>query len=214
MLDQYDEFAAALLEHAGADGGGDPVLIGNSLGGVVSMRAAQDPDNAIASVVGIAPAGLDMPRSFRLIERDPIVRALFALPLPLPEVAVRAAVGEVYRNLAFARPRAMTGDVIGAFTSHHRNRPAVAKLLDTGRRVLPELTDPFNLEQIEQPLMLIWGDRDRMVPHSGARRVLRSLPDTRVEILHGAGHCPQIERADQVADLIDSFVGATATPTR
>ena len=54
-------------------------------------------------------------------------------------------------------------------------------------------------------MLLVWGDRDRMVSHSGARRVTEALPETTYELLPGIGHCPQIEAADDVARLLLSF---------
>jgi pimeloyl-ACP methyl ester carboxylesterase len=208
MLEQYDEFVAALVDHVTAESGEAAILIGNSLGGVVSLRAAENRASKIAGVVAIGPAGLDMPRWFGIIERDPIVRTLLALPVP--QTVLRAAVGEAYRTLAFAAPRAMQREVISAFTSHYDSRRDVRRLLHTGRRLLPELTNPFRFDRVEIPVMLIWGERDRMVPHKGARRVIDALPDTRLELLPGAGHCPQIEVPDRIGELIAEFEGELA----
>jgi pimeloyl-ACP methyl ester carboxylesterase len=206
MLEQYDDFIAAVLDYA-TDGGSRPaILAGNSLGGVVSLRAAEADDAPLTGVAAIGPAGLDMPRWFGAIEREPIVRTLMALPLP-PAV-VRAAVGEVYRTLAFANGRRMEREVISAFASHYRSSRDVRRLLHTGRRLLPELNEPFRFERINAPVLLIWGERDRMVPHKGARRVVEALPGTRVELLPGIGHCPQVEVPGRVAELLFEFEAA------
>jgi pimeloyl-ACP methyl ester carboxylesterase len=201
VLAQLDRFAAAAVGYLAADSE-TVVVAGNSLGGCVSLRLGERDDLPLAGVVPIAPAGLDMPRWFSAVERDPIVRTLLALPFPLPERIVRAAVGQAYRNLAFARPRAVGTEVVSAFTSHHRDREAVSGYLSTARRLLPELRDPFSLERVRVPVLLIWGDRDRMVSHSGARRVTEALPDTTYELIEGCGHCPQLEAPDRVADLL------------
>jgi pimeloyl-ACP methyl ester carboxylesterase len=205
MLEQYDEFAAALIDRVTGEAGADAILVGNSLGGVVSMRAAENRGSPIAGVVAIGPAGLDMPRWFGVIERDPIVRTLLSLPVPQP--VLRAAVGEVYRTLAFASPRAMQREVVSAFTSHYVDRRTVRRLLHTGRRLLPELAEPFRFDRVEVPILLIWGERDRMVPHRGARKVVEALPGTRLELLPGAGHCPQVEVPERIGELIAEFEG-------
>jgi pimeloyl-ACP methyl ester carboxylesterase len=206
ILPQLDRFAAAAAERWAAAGAGEVVLAGNSLGGTVSLRAAErDESNAVAGVVPIAPAGLDMPTWFAAIQGAPLVRAMLRSPVPVPEVAVRRAVGTTYRVLAFASPRKADEAVVGAFTTHFSSRRDVVRLLATGRRVLPELRTPFDLARIRCPVLVVWGERDRMVAHSGAERIVADLPQTRVELLSRCGHCPQIEEPDRLAELLAEF---------
>jgi pimeloyl-ACP methyl ester carboxylesterase len=209
VLPQLDALAAAAVEHA-AQEGGPAILAGNSLGGALALRAAERAELPLAGIVPVAPAGLDMPRWFGIIERDPIVRWILAAPVPLPEPVLRAAVGEAYRQLAFADPRGAAREVVRAFTDHHRDRASVRRILDNGRRMLPELERPFALQRIACPVLLIWGDRDRMVTHRGARVVTDALPATTYELLEGIGHCPQIEAAERVAELLLSFASGAA----
>jgi pimeloyl-ACP methyl ester carboxylesterase len=210
ILPQLDAFAAGLTRHIHEETGRAVVLGGNSLGGVVSLRAGQNPDLPLAGVVPIAPAGLDMPRWFDVIERDPVVRTVLALPVPIPRQALALAVGEVFKRLAFARPGDADGRVIAAMAAHHPDRASVHRLLSTGSRLLPELQDCFELTAIKVPVLLIWGTRDRMVSHSGAGRISEALPDTKVVLLDGCGHCPQLEETDRVAELLLAFAGKAA----
>lgn len=204
VLPQLDRFLRAVVAYAGH--GGQVVVAGNSLGGTLTLRAAQRSDEMrLAGVVPIAPAGLDMARWFTLIERNPVLQLLLAMPAPLPEAVVRQAVGRVYGALVFADPRRVDRQVVSAFTSHHRDRATVARYLRTARRLLPELSSPFELERVRCPVLLVWGERDRMVAASGAQRVLAALPDTRVELLAGCGHCPQVEEPDRVTELLLEF---------
>lgn len=210
VLPQWDAFAGALVEQVAAEHGVPVVAAGNSLGGCISLRLAERADLPLAGVIPIAPAGLDHPRWFAVIERDPVVRTLLSLPIPIPRAALSLAVGEVYRRLAFADGRAADRRVLATFASHHPDRVAVARLLDTGRRLLPEISTPecFEFGRVACPILLVWGTRDRMVSHSGARRVSAALPDTEVELLDGIGHCPQLEVPDRVAELVLGFAGA------
>ena len=45
----------------------------------------------------------------------------------------------------------------------------------------------------------------RVASRIRAQRVVASLPDTQLELLPGIGHCPQIEAADRVAELLLEF---------
>jgi pimeloyl-ACP methyl ester carboxylesterase len=180
---------------------------GNSLGGCVALRAAQREKLPIAGVVPLAPAGLDMARWFALVEREPILRTLLAVPAPLPEAVVRQVVARAYQVLAFARPGGIEPGIVDAFTSHHRDRATVKRYLETGRRLIPELNHEtcLRLDRVRCPVLVVWGERDVMVAPSSAERIVAALPDTAVELIEGCGHCPQIEAADRVAELLAGF---------
>ncbi|MFN8132556.1 MAG: alpha/beta fold hydrolase [Solirubrobacteraceae bacterium] len=218
MLPQYDAFAAAVIESAVAGAGEPAVVAGNSLGGCVALRVAGAAPEAaapealpIAAVMPIAPAGLDMAGWFAVVERDQLLRSLLAVPTPLPQRVVRDTVGRIYRTLAFADQSRVEGKVIDHFTSHFGDRDRIRDRLATARRLLPELADPFDLPCVHPPVLLVWGTRDRMVSATGAERILAEVPTVRYEPLEGAGHCPQIERADAVTALL---LDAHAAPVR
>jgi pimeloyl-ACP methyl ester carboxylesterase len=208
ILAQLTAFGAAAIQRYAPQGGA--VVCGNSLGGCLSLLLAQRRGLRLAGVVPVAPAGLDMARWFTLIEREPVLRALLASPLPVPPAVLQRVVLEIYRRLAFHRPEAIEPLVGRAFTSHFRDRHTTARILGAGRRMLPELRDPFDLERIECPVELVWGDHDVMVFKSGADRVLDSVADSRLSLIEDCGHCPQIEAADQLAELLLDFPASLA----
>ena len=184
----------------------NPVLaVGNSLGGCLTLRLAERQRNQLAGIVAVAPAGLEMSRLLVLVQRDPVIHSLLALPTPVPSLVLRAAVARLYLRLAFASPRRIDPAVIRSFTYHHRNRDAVAGYLDIAHRLIGELKDPFELDRIEVPVLLVWGDRDRLVFHRGADRVLAAVPTARLELLRGVGHCPQVEATERLTELILEF---------
>ena len=203
ILDQLTEFAAEAVHRFAPDGGA--IVCGNSLGGALSLRLAQRPDLDLAGVVPVAPAGLDMARWFVIIEREPVLRSLLASPFPVPPVVVQRVVLEVYKRLVFHRPGDIEPLVSRAFASHFTNRAAARRILDAGRRMIPELRDPFELERIDCPVLLVWGNRDVMVFRTGAERVLESVEDAELEVIEDCGHCPQIEAADRLASVLLDF---------
>ena len=63
------------------------------------------------------------------------------------------------------------------------------------------------------PTLIIWGDRDDIIPVSHARAAHEAIPGSQLVIMEGVGHFPQIEAPEQfVAALVD-FVDST-TPAR
>jgi len=205
ILPQFDGFLGAAIERW-SEPSGSVVLVGNSLGGTACLRAAErDREGLVAGVVPVAPAGLDMPLWFAAVQGAPVVRALLNSPVPVPEAAVRQAVGTAYRALAFARPLRADAAVVGAFTSHVRSRRDVVRILATGRRLMPEIGAPFRLERIRCPVLVVWGERDRMVFKTGADRIAGEIPNARIELIPDCGHCPQIEEPDLLAELLEAF---------
>jgi pimeloyl-ACP methyl ester carboxylesterase len=84
-------------------------------------------------------------------------------------------------------------------------------MIETGRRLLPELTSPYRLAKVTVPVLLIWGEGDKMLPPRGAQLVLDALPQASHYLLPGCGHCPQVEQPDVVVDLLKKF-DHTASP--
>lgn len=206
ILPQLDAFMDAAIAQWRGESGAAVVIAGNSLGGTAALRAAERHDGgSVAGVVPIAPAGLDMPSWFTAIQGAPLVRAMLRSPVPVPEAAVRRAVGSTYRVLAFASPRKADEAVVDAFTTHFGSQRDVVRLLATGKRLLPEIRSPFDFGRVRCPVLVVWGERDRMVASSGAAHILEALPETTVELLPRCGHCPQIEEPDRLAELLASF---------
>ncbi len=208
ILPQLDDFALAAVRYAGSRPRRRVIVAGNSLGGCISLRLAERHPDRLAGVVGVAPAGLQMSRLLQIVQRDPLLRSLLALPAPVPGAVLRAAVARLYRQLGFADPGAVDPRIISTFTWHHRRRSRVAHYLDTAHRLMPELRRPFELDRISTPVLLVWGDRDRLVFHRGAQHVLDAVPGARLELLPGIGHCPQVEAPGRFTELLAEFGSA------
>jgi pimeloyl-ACP methyl ester carboxylesterase len=200
LLPQLDSFAAELVR---GWAGGEPVVVaGSSLGGCLALRLAEQEAVALAGVVPVAPDGLEAPAWFDAIEEDPIVRKLLSLPLAVPNALVRDAQRGAYDRLALQDASESQRAVVDALARDAETRA----LLASGRGLLPELSAaPFDLVGIRCPVLLVWGDHDRMLPHSGARIVLGSLPTTQVELIEGCGPRPQLEAPDRLLELLLPF---------
>jgi pimeloyl-ACP methyl ester carboxylesterase len=206
VLPQLDAFAAAALAYAAGRPRRAAIAVGNSLGGCVTLRLAERQGRRLAGAVAVAPAGLAMSRLLGLVERDPVLSSLLALPSPVPSVVIRAAVARLYRRLAFASPRSVEDAVVAAFTRHHRERATVAGYLAVAHRLLPELrSEPFRLGMITAPVLVVWGERDRLVLPRGAQEILDAVPGARLELLAGIGHCPQVEAPARFTELLLEF---------
>jgi pimeloyl-ACP methyl ester carboxylesterase len=61
------------------------------------------------------------------------------------------------------------------------------------------------------PIQLIGGEKDRIIPVAHAHAAHAALPGSRLHIIPDAGHDPQIQHPDTIANLIDEFVTDTGT---
>ncbi len=206
LLPQWDAMVDDAVAELGAEHRDDVYVVGNSLGGALSLRAAER-ELPVGGIVPIAPAGLHMAGWFSAIEREWLVRILQLSPVPVPDLFVKPIVSRVYRTLAFGDPGAADPGVVESFAGHLASFAQSMGVLETGRRLLPELGDPFELDLIDCPLLLIWGERDRMVFTTGAERVLRTVDYSDIEVIPDCGHCPQVEVPDLLADLLLGFPG-------
>src|SRR5262249_49839927 len=158
---------AFLVEFVSEWAGGEPVVVaGSSLGGCLALRLAEQQAVPLAGVMPVAPDGLEAPAWFDPIEEDPIVRKLLSLPLAVPNALIRDAAAGAYRRLAFLDASESQRAMVGALGADAETRSDVAALMASGRGLLPELSAaPFDLVGIRCPVLLVWGDLDRMLPH-------------------------------------------------
>jgi pimeloyl-ACP methyl ester carboxylesterase len=65
---------------------------------------------------------------------------------------------------------------------------------------------PEELEALDMPVLLVWGQEERLLPDSNLAYFRRHLPrGTRIERPDGFGHSPHIDAPDALADLIVDF---------
>jgi len=87
---------------------------------------------------------------------------------------------------------------------HARDRDALCLYAWHPYMYNPQL--PRWLGRIAVPSLVIWGDSDGIVTPDYGRAFARLIPGARFEVIAGAGHHPDVERPDELAAMIGSFV--------
>ena len=67
-------------------------------------------------------------------------------------------------------------------------------------------TLPHLLGGIATPALVVWGRDDRIVPLECGERYAKALPRARLEVLEGAGHFVEMEKPNELAELVTAFV--------
>jgi pimeloyl-ACP methyl ester carboxylesterase len=175
-------------------------LLGSSLGGALALTLAVRRPELVRRLLLSAPAG------FRSLP-DSLARVAGLGSGAV--LAARRRAGRVLAGSATARRALLAGVVADgaglaegdarllfeASAGATRLRPAVAAAARA------DLRD--ELAVLRQPLGLIWGDADRVIPAMTAERLLALRPEAPLEIVPDAGHIPQLERPAQFAAAVE-----------
>jgi pimeloyl-ACP methyl ester carboxylesterase len=68
-------------------------------------------------------------------------------------------------------------------------------------------TLPHLLGAVRAPALIVWGDDDKVVPQSAAKRYLEALTNAKLEIVRSCGHCVDMEQPETLAKLVTDFIG-------
>jgi 2-succinyl-6-hydroxy-2,4-cyclohexadiene-1-carboxylate synthase len=182
-----------------AEAGAGAVLAGYSLGGRLALRAAlRDPARYAGVVTVSASAGIDDAATRRARAEADDRLAGWMEAAPIEDIV---AIWE--RQPLFAdQSEALVERQRAGRLSH--DPAALAALLRTaGQGVLEPVW--HQLLQLELPVLAIAGARDDGYA-AAARRIAETAPRGRAAIIEGSGHAPQLQRPEEVAELIAAFV--------
>lgn len=176
-----DFFAASLVGLLGALGVRRCALVGNSLGGGVSIRTALDHPQLVEKLVLMAPGGIEeletymaMPAMASMIENF------------VGGALDRAGLRRVLENLVFDAAHVTDELVEERYAILQTQPPEVLS-----RMRIPNME--AELGAIQCPVLAFWGANDAMVPASGGRKITsRCRPSRLVEVAE-CGHWVMVE---------------------
>jgi pimeloyl-ACP methyl ester carboxylesterase len=188
-------------------------VVGHSLGGGVAMQFAYQFPERAERVVLVASGGLGK-------SVNPILRAM---SLPGADTAIALATAPGLRQVA---TKAMIGlrrtglsatQDFGSLVDIYNNLAdpgARRSFLHTLRGVIDRrgqavsMIDRAYLAR-DMPTMIVWGERDVVIPVKHAWAAAQLLPGCRFEVLRDAGHMPQEDAPQRFAQVVTRFVDET-----
>ena len=187
---------AALLDTLGV---AQADVVGNSMGGRIAWRFALAEPARVRRLVLVAPDGFASPgRPYG--QAEPVPAMVHLLPWVMPCSAVRATLAPAYADPA----RMSEAEVDRA---HDLLRAPGVRRAILARMSQHVLEDPRPLlPALSQPLLLLWGEQDRMIPASHAADWTAILPRAELVVLPGLGHVPQEEAPDQSLLPVRAFL--------
>jgi len=190
-------------------------LVGHSLGGGVAMQFAYQFPDMCERLVLVASGGLGK-------EVSPLLRLLtvpgseYVLPLVLTRHlhSALARVADVVGRTGLRPDPILTeiGESYTRLTDPRAQRAfihTIRAVIDVaGQRV--SARDRLYLAE-EVPSLIVWGDRDGVIPVEHAFAAHELMPGSRLHIVHDAGHFLPSEHAEELLLVMEDFL-ATTTP--
>ncbi len=174
-------------------------IIGHSMGGRIAwMFAALHPDR-VTKLVLLAPDGFASPGlEYGVAPSVPWLMRL--LPYTLPGPALRASLAPAY-----ADPSAMTQARVRRYRDMMLAPGVRQSILDRMPQTVLVRPEPL-LARIQAPTLLLWGQKDAMIPVGNAADYQRAIPDCRLVTLPGVGHLLQEEASAHSLAAVQAFL--------
>ncbi len=166
------------------------VLLGQSLGGALVLRLASRGDLPCLGVVAIAPA-----RARLAATEGEGLRGALERPDP---AGARGVLGRIFTAQPW--PLVLVENDLRAVWRSVPMRKLIESL-----RPHEDFLSPEELARIGAPSLLLWGTDERLLPSSMLAYYRSHLPRTRIEVVHGWGHAPQLERPTELVERVVSF---------
>ena len=196
----YVRFMAQALDALDVE---EAVVAGNSFGGEVAWEMALALPERVRGLVLVNAAGYpaqaeSMPLGFRIASLPGMG---YLMTRVLPREVIESSVRNVYGD-----PDQVTDGLVDRYfqlSLREGNRAAL-------RKRFAELRwgedAPERLAGIEQPTLVLWGDRDRLIPPERATRFQDDIPNARKVMFETLGHVPHEEDPQATAEAVRDFL--------
>ncbi len=201
-MDHYVKFTEKFLSSLGIS---QCILGGNSLGGAIAWQFTAKNPQKVNKLILIDAAGYPLksqsvPLGFRLA-RIPVLNKV--LTFITPRRMVRSSVENVY-----ADPSKVTESLVDRYfdlTLRDGNRQALVDRMAAEA----DWDHTAKIKSIAQPTLVLWGEKDLLIPVSYAHRFHRDLPKSTLVILENTGHVPMEESPEKSLVPVLEFLHVT-----
>ena len=182
-------------------------LVGNSMGGGISLTVAAQAPGRMNKIVLVDPVGLGRRVS-------PVMR-LMTLPL-IGNVLTKPSRKGVLRQmqLCLYDPSQARGDfidrvaAIGALPGNQRSFLSLLRETSSIIGVKKGTVADFSarLKNIKTPVLVIWGRQDRILPLADGEAAVQKMANARLHVMDRAGHLPQIDKPEEFDATVLDFL--------
>ena len=186
---------------------GSAHVVGNSLGGLVTINTALHSPERIRSMVleGSAGLGRELPAFLRVMT-VPLLGELMAMPR-------RGSLKRLMR-LLMRHPEEATEEFLSALL-HERALPGRSRAM---LRMLRHGASPFGVKgtyqfthrlgELRVPALVAWGRQDPIFPLAHAERAAELIPNAILDLYEDCGHWPHLEYHARFNESVARFFAA------
>jgi pimeloyl-ACP methyl ester carboxylesterase len=196
----YKLFSDTLVRFLDAKKAGRVSLIGNSMGGGVSLRFTIDHPGRVRKLVLVDSAGLrhKTPFALKMLGVPGLNTFLSSVNNPL-------FMRLILRKAMFFDDSAATREKADMYVLPFRTLGAMNAAARTINSIRPDFTDE-DFRKIKAPTLIVWGEKDEVIYPTTASVFHRLIPGSKLVWIQKCGHLPQEERPDEFNKIILDFL--------
>ena len=187
-------------------------IVGIDLGGAVAMHLAYNrPDRVERLVLINSIAFDDVPaEDIKAMQRN---TARFALKISRGVLGAAPLMRELLEK-SVANPANMPDPLLARYLAPYVGQEGLNHLLALARAVDDDDMADVELDQLDCPTLIVWGDQDPFVSPKLGDRLADVIPGSRLVRLPGTGRLVPEEAPDTLTNMILEFVGAAGIVAR
>lgn len=188
-------------------------IVGHSFGGGVAMQLAYQHPRLVDRLVLVGSGGLGREVTWLLrLLALPGAELLMPIWIPKPIVDRATDIGRFLGRRNLRSPK--LAEMWRAYSSlaGSQNRAAFVRtmrgVIDPGGQVVSAHDRLYMAAHI--PTLIVWGDRDGIIPVAHAHAAHDLVPTSRLEIIEGVGHFPHVEASERFTEVLLDFMATTS----
>jgi len=195
----YMQIAVGVLDELGID---RAAFVGHSMGGAVSLvTAARYPDR-VDRLVLVDP----LVYPFRLPPEGYPLLLPYAGPALFQALSSRTMMRRFMTRLIYHDPSLVTDEWVD-YVWERMNRPNGFLAAHAALRfIMQPASVAASVRAVRAPVLVVWGEEDRLFPASHARRLATDLPGAKVCLVPRCGHSPAEESPQAMLDAALPFL--------
>jgi pimeloyl-ACP methyl ester carboxylesterase len=179
------------------------VLVGNSLGGEVSLNFAIKYPERVKALILIDTAGYQNNKEFmKLLTR--LSRCRFVGNIlkryTSKKFAEKIIEGALYND------KIIDKEMVNAYYKPMKTTGAFDAFIELVKNLSYTEFDYSKVKEITAPTLIIWGEEDKWIPVSDAYKFHKDIKNSKLIVLTNCGHAPQEEKPEEVSKLIGEFI--------